>query len=229
MSGNVFEWCWDWCWHWSESIPAGEQTDYSGLDSGSYRVVRGGSWYNIASNFGPYSESSGIGFFKVKKMAFEIITIPFDPVAKVFHTAELNAFCVNKNILSKNLKFFSQNGLPCWSIFLEYQTVMDRSSPKLESLTETGRKCFEVLREWRQRTAEKEGIPPYVIAKNTQFMDIIAKEITTIDSLKTIRGFGPAKCEHYGKDITNIVKSIYKPNPIQNSEIPGTLFNGESK
>ncbi|HHU35987.1 MAG TPA: hypothetical protein GXZ47_02030 [Treponema sp.] len=46
---------------------------------------------------------------------------------------------------------------------------MDRSSPNLESLTETGRKYFEILREWRQRTAEKEGVPAYVIAKNSQF------------------------------------------------------------
>jgi formylglycine-generating enzyme required for sulfatase activity len=42
MSGNVWEWCWDW---YASSIPAGEKTDFQGADSGSTRVIRGGSWY----------------------------------------------------------------------------------------------------------------------------------------------------------------------------------------
>ncbi len=40
MSGNVCEWCWD----WHGSIEAG--TASGGVDSGSYRVRRGGSWGN---------------------------------------------------------------------------------------------------------------------------------------------------------------------------------------
>jgi sulfatase modifying factor 1 len=40
MSGNVWEWCWDWYGSYSSS----SQTDPRGLDSGSVRVLRGGSW-----------------------------------------------------------------------------------------------------------------------------------------------------------------------------------------
>lgn len=42
MSGNVCEWCWDWLGSISSS------TVGTGLASGSYRVLRGGSWYNAA-------------------------------------------------------------------------------------------------------------------------------------------------------------------------------------
>ena len=40
MSGNVMEWCSDWYGYYS----AGSQTNPQGPSSGSYRVLRGGSW-----------------------------------------------------------------------------------------------------------------------------------------------------------------------------------------
>ena len=43
MRGNVWEWCWDWSGFISTS------TSYSGAASGSSRVLRGGSWGDVAS------------------------------------------------------------------------------------------------------------------------------------------------------------------------------------
>jgi len=41
MHGNVGEWCSSW---WSGALPGGQVTDPQGPSTGSYRVLRGGSW-----------------------------------------------------------------------------------------------------------------------------------------------------------------------------------------
>mgnify|MGYP000945666556 CR=1 FL=1 len=43
MSGNVYEWCSD----WKGTYPSSAQTNPVGPSSGSYRVIRGGSWYSV--------------------------------------------------------------------------------------------------------------------------------------------------------------------------------------
>ena len=66
MHGNVWQWCQD----WHGDYPSGSVTDPTGPSSGSYRVFRGGSWYNIvdfcrsANRDGSTQDSrgNGIGF-----------------------------------------------------------------------------------------------------------------------------------------------------------------------
>mgnify|MGYP001020223524 CR=1 FL=1 len=41
MSGNVYEWCWD--WH-SEVLPASLTKDYTGAETDTLRIRRGGAW-----------------------------------------------------------------------------------------------------------------------------------------------------------------------------------------
>ncbi len=65
MAGNVFEWCWDWY-----AAPYAGGSDPRGPDTGTYRLLRGGTWNGFASSArcayrvvnDPTGAFDGIGF-----------------------------------------------------------------------------------------------------------------------------------------------------------------------
>jgi formylglycine-generating enzyme required for sulfatase activity len=67
MTGDAMEWCLDW---YGESLPGGSVTDPQGPSTGSSRVYRGGSWYDVPqycrsasrNRTNPVNRNSGLGF-----------------------------------------------------------------------------------------------------------------------------------------------------------------------
>ena len=67
MSGNVYEWCYDWYGTVSSS------TADTGASSGSYRVRRGGSWFNYGINCQVSSRLSDYPYNRYNDFGFRVV------------------------------------------------------------------------------------------------------------------------------------------------------------
>ena len=63
------------------------------------------------------------------------------------------------------------------------------------------RELFEFLRQWRQRTAQRAALPPYVVLSDASLADLCAKKPSNLRELLSVSGFGERKAELYGSEI----------------------------
>lgn len=145
-------------------------------------------------------------------MKIRIITLPFDENSQTFNDNVINNFCLNKNVTKITTKFFSSNSKIYWTVAISYTEILKPNERIKTGLTESQKKLFLRLKEWRVARANKEGIPVFLIAKNIQLEEIVIKKCITLECLKNIKGIGDVKTAKYGKDITTIVKTFYEQN-----------------
>ena len=72
MSGNVSEWCSD----WYGSYSAEEQTNPQGPSSGSFRVFRGGSWFDGARNCRVSNRHNHVPSFSDGYLGLRLVLVP---------------------------------------------------------------------------------------------------------------------------------------------------------
>lgn len=161
-------------------------------------------------------------------MPIRIMTIPFDPDKELFDEEELNQFLLNKRIKKMRAEFFYMDSHPYWTVFIEYETrLSDYKRKEEEGLNDAQKLVFRRLREWRKETAEKEGVPVFLIANNSHLADLARFAPASLESLRQIRGFGKKKIDKYGKDIIKIVQGIYEKKPDRDKKSPDIPVTAE--
>ena len=75
MHGNVLEWCLDW-WDDSESWSSDPVTDPAGATTGTYRILRGGSYYGSACNCRSAVRFNGIPSRVNSRYGFRVVLSP---------------------------------------------------------------------------------------------------------------------------------------------------------
>ena len=141
-------------------------------------------------------------------MPIRIFTISYDSQLRGFPDEELQKFLLNKNVKSLHPHFFQLDGTASWTVFVEYETVVSSGTPESDGLNASERLLYQRLREWRKETAEKEGVPVFIIANNKQLMELVKQSPATLEALRNIHGFGKKKVESYGVAVEVIYSAI---------------------
>lgn len=96
-------------------------------------------------------------------------------------------------------------------IFLSYHQDKEIQSIQKENnsvIEENNDALIELLKKYRLTKAKEKNLPPYYVFNDETLNEIISIKPQTIDELLTVKGFGQKKCEWYGNDILQIIRSL---------------------
>ena len=122
----------------------------------------------------------------------------------------MNSFCSNKKVLGSKVEFFKGGKGTYWTVFIEYEPVLEEKGGIDAGFSEAQRLLFERLRQWRRENAEELGIPVYIVATNRQLVEVVQKTPKSLEALKSVRGFGKKKVERFGKQILGLVREFHE-------------------
>ncbi len=147
-------------------------------------------------------------------MLIKIFTLKFSEVLEGFDDQELRGFLAGKQIISVCERFFIKDNVPYWTIMLRYKSDADiaysegkeeqrdaRKDEYRSLLDENSMPIFNLLRDWRNKQAKDEGVPPYILFTNRQIAEIASKSPENLNQLAAIEGVGKNKLEKYGKEV----------------------------
>ena len=164
-------------------------------------------------------------------MQVHVLTLRYDPTRGVLDDATLSGFVRDKVILAVRDHFFQVGSTPHLALVIEYRLPAPTSSGKpdgrsqtrtdelRDSLPPAEREVFDLLRSWRARLAQDEGLPAYAVLTNAQLEAVARRRPASRSALLEVSGLGRKKAERYGKDLLAIVgRASAEAAPTEESE-----------
>jgi len=142
-------------------------------------------------------------------MALKIFTIPFNFNKNSFDTIEIDDFCHNKKINHQQASFFELEGIPYWSVYVDYEVIVTMDNI-LHGLNKSQKALYMKLKQWRKEKADLKGLPPFLVATNKQLEEFILNKSMSLSALENVKGYGKKKVEAYGKEIIEIISKFYE-------------------
>lgn len=160
------------------------------------------------------------------------------PALDTFDDRPLRLFSRDKVVLSVRDRFFLHGEVPHPAFVVVYRLVPpshpDGSSGKLEpghgqahgqprdktapsatdlraGLAPEHRARFDLLRDWRNRTAQDEGLPAYAVLTNKQLLAVTRDAPSTRAAPQRVEGLGTRRAERYGHAILAITAPASAP------------------
>lgn len=88
------------------------------------------------------------------------------------------------------------------------QKPSDRQSQESDTYTgSTHPELVQALIDWRREKYQKDNVPAYIILHQKTLLAIADLAPTTKEELLTVKGFGKSKCDKYGDEILEIIRT----------------------
>jgi ATP-dependent DNA helicase RecQ len=153
-------------------------------------------------------------------MLVRVFTLKFHLATECFDDEEVQEFIKDKEVLSIREHFFVKQETPYLVLIVTYLPGESKpvSTKKTKDdwrklLSNEQMPLFEALRSWRAERAKQDGVPPYIICTNKEFVEMATQRPDSLAGLTKIYGFGKAKAEKYGKEILAVLANPPKPPP----------------
>jgi superfamily II DNA helicase RecQ len=138
-------------------------------------------------------------------MQFKIFTVPVSDDGTMME--EMNKFLRSHKALSVEQQLVSNKVESQWHFCIKYLANSQadekpQHATKIdyrEVLDEKTFGVFSVLREFRKKIAEEDGLPVYAVFTNEELSLIASMEKITVEAIRKIKGIGEKKSERFGK------------------------------
>lgn len=152
-------------------------------------------------------------------MLARVFTLKFSPVLGGFDDGGLRDFMKDKEVLSVRDHFFVKDEVPYLAVLVTYNLLRPEADAPVTGrrgererneewrgiLEEQDWPVFNALRDWRNKQAREEGLPPYILCTNRQLAEVAHRRPPSLAKLATVEGLGEAKLKRYGAAILGIV------------------------
>ena len=147
-------------------------------------------------------------------MRIRVITLAYSEGLDGFPEQALREALSGQEVLEVRDHFFVHAGRPHLALVCLTADTADRRLAQDEqreredsgkALPDHLRPLYRSLRTWRNETARAEGIPSYLILRNTQLAEICRRLPRTKTDLRRIEGIGEATCSKYGDALLGLI------------------------